>query len=412
MVVVDKAYLKAAYLSKLQKTGVMFMTDIDGTMTSGKKDQTKEQFQKELDDRKSVRSFLDEKGVVLGAVTARTCSLTLSSDAFDASPTLKTAEYPTRWGIDPATQKRTRIPLEEVDYFVGCLNFDFTGSFGGPTIVKNGSGYLLDQTYYDNLTYDYIKKVPGGDVVREPWRHVVNEFLYDYLGAFKENMSKLERLTNYDNGLTDSAPLAFRYQFDFYGRKGFEAIQEMRNIIEEQRAGGNTLAIRINVVDESKPHPTDPEKSRYTLYLIPWNAAKENMVNRIFSQSVAAAECSVQDTKLFYAGDTMTDLRSGLYAGGDAKMTFLLATGSLLAPYIIERKERFGVEDLSWLWAKPVKGRHKHRLISTSEKGVYKYVVGIRGERVNTIVIGDERYGSATAPGSLRLFAEEFVHVK
>ncbi|HEV8666796.1 MAG TPA: hypothetical protein VN665_03035, partial [Candidatus Paceibacterota bacterium] len=308
-VVVDAAYTGASYIPKLVQSGTMAMLDLDGTMASGDPDPS----EREVRDRIGVRELLKSKGVVAGAITARTAGLTLSSAAYQASETLHKAEWPPKWGVDPETHERTNVPLEHVPFFTGCLDWDFTGSFGGPIVIKNGRGYKVDQQYYNLLRFDTNDEELAQR--REAWRHLMQEFLFDYLGEFKDYMSKLERLSNYAGGITDSAPLAFRYQFDFFGLAGLEAMKKMAEIIERLRSEGNPLAIRINIVDESKPHPTDPGKSKYTLYLIPWNATKEKMVHRVFSQSVMAAGYEVKNTRLFYAGDTFTDLRAGLYAG-------------------------------------------------------------------------------------------------
>jgi hypothetical protein len=407
------AYERASYLSKLKETETIVLTDLDGTMTSGEECPS----QKELDDRRNVRKLLENKGVVTGAVTARTVSLTLSSTAYQASETLRTIEYAPRWGVDKVTGKRISVPLEEVPFFDSCLDFDFTASFGSAIAIKNGQGYMVDMPYYDLLRYDYDRSHTPGGVDREPWRHAMREFIFYELSEFTKYMSPLERTTNYRGGLTDSAPLHFRYQFNFIGREGLEAMMRLKTVIDvaRQKVGSDRydVALRIKMVDESKPDLKDPEKSKYTLYLIPWGGTKEKMIHRVFSHSVKAAGSEVKDIRLFYAGDTLTDLRAGLYAGGDAKFIFLLATGSRLAPYILEKMDKFGDEDLSFLWpnADHKDGPHEFesRLVSTNEKGVYQFVHKIRKDRVNTVIIGDERYPGLTPPGSVHAFLDEFL---
>ena len=404
------AYERASYLDKLKATGTIVLTDLDGTMATGQEYPS----QKELKDRRNVRALLKERGVVAGAVTARTVSLTLSSKEYEASETLHTVEYAPRWGIDKATGKRISVPLEEVPFFDSCLDFDFTASFGSVIAIKNGHGYIVDMPYYELLKYDYDRSV-NTVIDREPWRHAMREFIYHELSEFKKYESKLEKASNYRGGVTDSAPLHFRYQYDFVGSEGLAAMVRMKTIINEAAYNVGSarydVLLRIKMVDESKPHPTDPELSRYTLYLIPWGATKEKMIHRLFSQSVAAAGCEVKDTRLFYAGDTLTDLRTGLWAGGEAKLTFLLATGSRLAPYLMEKRKKFGDEDLSFLWARedadipsPVS-----RLVPTNEKGVYKFVHKARGTNANTLIIGDERYPGVTPPGSVYAFLQEYL---
>jgi hypothetical protein len=133
------------------------------------------------------------------------------------------------------------------------------------------------------------------------------------------------------------------------------------------------------------------------------------MLNRILSQTGRAAKREVKDIRLFFAGDTLTDLRAGLYAGGFAPTTFLLATGSRLAPFILNRRARYGHENLSFLWS----GRHQ-KLQPAGKKGVYRFVPHkmirkLRGEVSNLVVIGDERYPGMTPPGSVAEFLGEFA---
>jgi hypothetical protein len=394
-------YVKASYIPKLQQTGVMALTDLDGTMTMGDANPSS----KELSDRASVRELLERKGVVTGAVTARTCALTLSSGAYSASPSLRKVELPPKWGIDPETKKRVYIPLEDIPFFDSCKDFDITASFGGFIIVRNGHGYEVDTDYENLLRFDHAK----GRIKPEPWRLAMLSLLYERLGEFQPFMSKLESRLNYDLGLTDSAPLDFRFQFDFEGSSGLEAMIKLKTIIADMATAGHSVAVRIKMVDESKPNLLNPEKSRYTLYLIPWGARKETMIKRLFEESVKAAKRSVKSTRLLYTDDTLTGLRAGLWVGGEAPTNFLLPVGSRLAPYLIEKKDKFGDEDLSFLWEKPIVGREKHRLLPTNERGVYRFEHKVRGQRFNTIVIGDERYADCTAPGSVGAFFEEFL---
>jgi len=420
------AYEQAVYLNRLRETKTMVLLDIDGTIATG----AEEPSEQELSDRWAVRKLLNDTGVVAGAVTARTASLTLSSEAFAASETLRAREFPPKSGMDPMTGKRMRIPLEEKRFFDGCLNFDLTASFGSVIIVNCGQDYMVDEEFYQLLRHDYVNRDPDNVVEREPWRHVMQVFLSsEKLRPFMRFQSKLEDPDNYYDGVTDSAPLNFRYQYNFEGPEGLEMMRELKGVLDDLRFNGHRVALRINRVDESKPDLNDPSKSRYTLYLIPWNGSKEKMVNRLFSQSVRAAGIAVKDTKLLYAGDTLTDLRAGLWAGGDAKMTFLLATGSRLAPYITQKIKVFGDEDISFLWPpeipeteevqvtetaspegeKLIIGEIADRLVPTEEKGVYQFKHKIRKDRVNTVVVGDERYPNTTAPGSVHKFLQEFL---
>lgn len=392
-------YARASYIPKLQKTKVMALHDLDGTLTDGEGLPSG----RELSDRAAVRQLLEERGVVAGAVTARTCGLTLSSKKYRASTELSVLEPPPHWGVDKKTSKHVYVPLEEVDYLRHCLDWDLTAGFGSRIIVKNGARYKVDRDYENLLQYDYAM----GKINPDPWRHAMLAFLFEALPNAGQFMSKLDNRFNYDRGVSNVAPLDFRFQFQFEGQEGLERMKEIKATIDSARVAGNPLAVRIAMVDESRVHRTDPEQNRYTLYLIPWGARKEKMIHRLFSQSAKAAGMETRNLRLLYAGDTMTDLRSGLWAGGDAELTFLLASGSRLAPYLLEKADTYGNEDLSFLWARGK--RTDHRLVATSEKGVYQFVHKIRGKRRNTVVIGDERYSGTTAPGSVTEFLKEFL---
>src|SRR6185437_2225035 len=199
---VQTPYDCASYLLKLKENKTIALTDLDGTMTSGDELPS----DKELEDRTNVRELLVKKRVVTGAVTARTASLTLSSKSFAESESLRKAEYPPKWGKDPLTNIRTRVPLEEMRFFNGCLDFDFTASFGSVIVVKNGHGYKVDQEFFNLLRYDYINKEPDSEVEREPWRHVMQVFLSsEKMRPYQKYMSKLEDPSNYYAGITDSA---------------------------------------------------------------------------------------------------------------------------------------------------------------------------------------------------------------
>lgn len=403
-------YARAAYIPKLQQTGIMAFLDLDRTLTNGGDGDPPEQ---EVADRAMVRQILDSQDAVVGAVTARTCSLTLSSAQYNESPELRRLEPRPRWGIDPTTRKHVYVPIETVPYFAHCIDFDFTASFGGYVIVKNGSGYKVDHDYARQLRFDHAKRKDreGNEIANpDPWQLLMLQFVVDKLTRFAPYMSKLAARRNYETGVTNVAPLEFRYQFEFVGSEGYRLMQELQQVIELERMASNPAAVSIATVDESRPNDADPEQSRYTLYLVPWNARKEKMIHRVFSQSAKVAGRKTKDCRLFGAGDSPTDLRAGLWAGGDADFKFVIPCHSPLAPYLIERRENYGSQSLSFLWGNPTKsGRPKDLLVATNQKGVYHFVHKARGPRRNTIVIADERYSGCTAPGSVAEFLEEFL---
>jgi hypothetical protein len=269
--------------------------------------------------------------------------------------------------------------------------------------VRNGHGYVVDREYDNLLKYDYAQ----GKQNALPWRHAMLAFLVDLYPGIRKHGSVLKSIVSYENGETNVAPLDYRLQFSFEGEEGLEEMRKLQQLIEDERVKGNPLAVRIATVDESHPHE-DPAKSTYTLYLVPWGAQKERMLNWVVGRLAAASgRDSTRDLRVFYAGDTLTDLRAGLYGGGEADTTFLLATGSRVAPYILNRRGTFGGERLDFLWSSD--NRPTDRLRSTGGKGIYTFSVGGGVKKPNRVVIGDERYPGLTAPGSVHAFLKEFL---
>lgn len=400
-------YLKAAFVPKLHTNGVMIVSDFDGTQTTGAELPS----DRELSDRKAVLEIAERTGGVTVGVSARSHGLMMCQKTYEASVENGFSEAPPHWRRNPDTGKYEFVDLAEVPFFKHNLNWDIAASFGGGILVMNGHGYLVDTVYENHhLKFDWIGDLEKTDADPEllPWRHAALAFLSSRFQKGKDFMPNIEFYVKYMHGEANVAPLPYRIQYNFPGKEGYDAMMELRDIIRRERHAGDPLAMRLQLVDESRLDP-DPEKCVYVMYLVPWYGRKENMINRFLHQSARAAERPVDSVRMFYAGDTLTDLRAGLYSGREAPTTFLLATGSRLAPYFIERRDRYGAEDLSFLWANPTKGRHEPRLMPTKEKGVYTMTRRFPIKRTNTIVIGDERYPGATPPGSVAQFLDEFL---
>jgi hypothetical protein len=395
-------YERASFIPKLQKTRTVVLSDQDGTNTVNSSDVHSAQ---ELEDRKNAEAIQIEKGVTTGSVSARTRGLMLSEKARLASLAHGFDEPEPRWAKD-ASGRYAYIDPAKVAFFRHSLDRDVSAGFGSGILLRNGSGYMVDWEYDHFLNYDYIKgDTPGSP---EPWRLALFAALIDVSPEFEEHLSPIDRSSNYEKGLTNVAPLKYRVQFDFRGAEGLERMRRLKRLIEEEAVKGNRLMQRVATVDESHPNRADPEKSRYTLYLIPWGAQKERMINWLVGRSAKAAGLKTCDLRIFYAGDTLTDLRAGLYGGGDAETTFLLATGSRVAPYILERQAMFGNESLDFLWSS-IK-RPADRLRPTGERGVYTFSLSANYfKKPNRIVIGDERYPGLTPPGSVHAFLKEFL---
>lgn len=393
-------YALTSYIGKLQETKTIVLTDLDGTFA------TKESGLLERQDRKAVRKFLKQKSFVAGAVTARTPSLTMSCKTFDASRQAGTVAEEPHCGFD-ASHRRVYVPLEELPFNEHCLDWDAVAGVGSGILLKRNKGYRIDHELDLMLKYDYAKgqTLPAG---KEPmaWREAALLMLRDIWPEVGASLAPIEFSQNYRSGVTDVMPLPYRLQLHFHGRQGLERLTWLKEKIRWRKFSSDPVAMRIATVDESRPQP-NPEKSAYVLYLMPHHTRKEKLINRLLERSAVAAGLNVGEVKIFYAGDTPTDLRAGLYANGAGKLTFLLAAGSPLMPYLLERRPCFGGESLEFMWY--ANSKTKHRFAPTNERGVYTFRVSGR-PWTNTIVLGDERYPGTTAPGSVLAFLEEFAN--
>lgn len=391
-------YLQASYLQKLRDTGTIFLTDLDGTHA------TRMSSVRELEDRAAVRRFLDKRKFVAGAVTARTPALTMTRASFLASRERGLAEEEPHCGFDERG-RRVYVPPEELPFFAHSQDWDVIACLGSGVFPRNGHGYLIDREFDNLLNYDHEKGKKSEKYYEPvPWRQAVLAFLVKVWPQAREHFSPLEFRENYLAGITDVMPLPYRIQLHFEGAEGLARMRELREILRRKMYDNDPIALRMAVVDESKPS-AEVERCKYTIYLLPWAARKEKMINHLVSRSAAAAQAPVK--RLFYAGDTPTDLRAGLYAGGGVPLHFLLATGSPLAPYLLERRSSFGEESLSFLWESD--RRERPRLIETKRRGVYTCKVPTR-PWTNLVVVGDEVYRGMTPPGSVRAFLEEFAN--
>ncbi len=399
----ENPYEGALFVPKLQKTRTIVLSDQDGTNTVNSHDVDSDQ---ELDDRKNAEEIQIMKGVATGSVSARTRGLMLSEKMRKASLVHGFDEPEPRWAKD-ASGRYVYIDPAKVPFFKHSLDRDVSAGFGSGIVVRNGIGCKVDWEYDNFLNYDYI----AGEMAKgspEPWRRALLAALLDIGLAYQQHMSPMEFRSNYEKGITNVAPLRYRVQFDFKGTEGLEHMRELQRTIQDEASRGNRFMQRVATVDESYPNRTNPELSRYTLYLIPWGAQKERMINWMVGRCAKAAGMATKDLRIFYAGDTLTDLRAGLYGGGDAETTFLLATGSRVAPYILERQAMFGNESLDFLWSSI--RRSADRLRPTGEKGIYTFSLSANYfKKPNRIIVGDERYPGMTPPGSVYAFLKEFL---
>jgi hypothetical protein len=387
---------------KLSQTGTIVLSDQDGTRTYNS---THVHSAKELKDRAAECELTQKKGVVTGTVSARTLGLTISEAARLASRKYGFDEPEPRWR-KTKTGRYTYVDPAKVPFFRDSLDRDISAGFGSGIILRNSEGYMVDWEYDYLLNHDHQAGNPEKPNPM-PWRQALFGLLVELFPLVHEHLAPIEYLSNYEKRLTNVAPLRYRIQLIFKGKEGLEKMKQLQEVIQEKTIEGNRLLQRIAMVDESHPKPNDPEHSVYTLYLIPYAARKENMINWLVGRCAKAAGMETKNLKLFYAGDTLTDLRAGLYGGGDADTTFLLATGSRVAPYILNRLPMFGNEPLDFLWSSG--RRPDDRLRPTDEKGIYTFNLPGGFKKPNRVIIGDERYPNMTPPGSVHAFLHEYL---
>ncbi len=391
---------------------------------------------RELHDRAAFMQLVGELQAVLACITARTPALAMSRASYQASVENGYREPPPRW--HKVDGKYVEVDPAEEPFFMHNHDWPVIGSFGRGILVKNGKGYWVDKGYEQLLGSQILN--PDGTarlathawaeneempIEESPWRVAAMAFVSTSLAFARECLAPIEFTTNYLRGETNVAPLPYRVQFNFAGPEGFRIMLKVKQKITEEKHNNNPFALRVFTVDESRINQHDPDSSHYVLYLVPWHGRKENMFNRMLSQLIEASRLLPQgehpgeelvrevykSIKLYYAGDSPTDLKIGLIGGGQVKTHFVLPTGSDLAESLMERRTRYGVVNLSFLWDDPARKRQNPRLVSTGRAGEYYFVHKIQkmlGHAPNLVVIGNERYPQMTPPGSVALFLDEY----
>ncbi len=360
--------------------------DADGTMINGRNEAS----ESELAARSAVRAYAKELGVTIIS-TARTSEMVMSNDSFRHSRENGFPRDTQKWGLD-ASGRHIAVPDDDEPFFKHLRDPDIINSFGVGIHVKHERGYREDEAY--------------APAMRE-WRLHARSILRA-IGAWNYR-APIESAKNYRDGVTDVEPLPYRIQLNFEAGKEFEtdvqayaemrrvriALVELRDMMRKSviPKGMVTHDLRLDVlVDMIIVDESHPDKGRYVIYLMPRKAPKHRAIEHIVASVAEAAGLEVRNLRLFVAGDTLTDLRSGLYAGGDADATFVLAGGSRLAPYLTGHRigERFASESLAWAHA---------RLSRTNRTGFYRFSPPMRPPR--TVIIGDEAFPNRPGPESV-----------
>ncbi|MBP6860117.1 MAG: hypothetical protein KBC38_00950 [Candidatus Pacebacteria bacterium] len=353
--------------------------DVDGTMINGRNEAT----ESELAARSAVRAYAKETGVTVIS-TARTTEMVMTAKSFALSSAQGFERGAQKWGLDASGRCMT-IPDDDHPFFKHLRDPDIINSFGVGIHVRHECGYREDEVY-----------VPA---MRE-WRLHARSILRA-IDAWKYR-APIESTKNYREGVTDVEPLPYRIQLEFKGLHAFSEMRRVRYALLElrdmMRSGiipkamvSHDLRLDVltsmTIVDESHP-----DKGRYVIYLMPRKARKHQAIEHIIREISSASGVKAHSLRVFVAGDTLTDLESGLYAGDSADSTFMLAGGSRIAPYLTGNRvgEKFADESLTWV--------HR-RLTPTNRPGFYRFKPPCRAPR--TVIVGDEAFPGLVGPESV-----------
>lgn len=342
--------------------------DIDGTIASYSEQPSKA----ELEARREIREVLDKEGGVVFS-TMRTPELCMSEDAFRKSQVAGFNRQEPHCHVDEH-KKRCYKPLEEL--------LKYTHNLDPHAISNVGTGIWI---YKDGAYHPDLEFFSWYGVDNQQWKKNVMLLLenVDPDRALRSTFSDLEDPDNYNNGVVDVGPLECRFELKFKGSDYKEGVlwkEFVRQRLQASWRSGNPLAKvagSIELVDES-----NPAKGRFQLYLVPRRHTKEAAFNHILRQVCSEVGTSPKHFTTLSAGDTMTDLKAGLFSGFNCRGYFVLAGGSRLTEYLIGSKkgEPFAGKSITSI---------SRRLKPTGKKGWYTfYMYGMLTPRI--VIIADE----------------------
>ena len=280
----------------------------------------------ELSARKQIRSMCAD--YVFGVSTAQTPELGMTSATYEKSRDLGFGRLPAHVLLEDGSRTSE---LERISQLGHLQDVDIINSFGvGIFLLQKGGGYIEDSPYSNAL---------GG----AGWRMRTMEGLrrMDPLCSFEKNLARIEQEGEYYAGAVDVEVLPFRLQFDYTED---ELEQRDRLHLGVMKAHLEGYLRDVVIVDES-----NLKKSRYTTYLVPRLGRKERALGRLFKQVEVHSGVPLNEFEVAIAGDTLTDLRSGLWGlPGAGKFTFILATGSRLSESLSTRKLEYAGIPLLW----------------------------------------------------------------
>lgn len=363
-------YLGSNLIEQLKRDRHLNFVDLDGTLTGP------------VEFRRKALKLMRERGPIIYA-TARAAEMVMSSASLRVSQERYDFRRP-RPHLVKRNGRYTYQPIETLPEYECFYDPDAIIGFGTGIYVRQADGgYMTDRRY--------------AELMGIGWRKRYMEYLkkIDHDGLLIGSLAAIESKSNYVNGLTDVAPLPYRIQHEFSGPDGLRQKTEAKLRIMLGGMPGFETPIadlsrahtshNIRPVDESKPGMTE-----YKFYSVPKHATKERAVQHLVQTVVRAAGLSLSDISFFYAGDTLTDLKSSYALPGVRMSAFLLASGSPVAPYLSEgNTERFADESLNW-----IRG-HRRKPMEGFPSGYYSYSVPRSQFRMS--VIGDEAFPDATS---------------
>ncbi len=395
----EKGYESAAWLQKLRTTKTIVGLDMDDTIATDRDDPSDEQ----LEFRRLIRELLRSKGVVEVAQSMRTWELMLSSKAYNASPQIQQVRKVPKYAVvgTPQGLRQQYGTIEGFRRFDYCLDWDAILVPGNGIALRVGNEYIVDWEWDHILNHGYGL----GTFSPRPWRKSVRDFITGLYPKIEMFFAPMESEDNYHQGYCDVLTLQYRIQLDFLGADGFDQKEEFKRLLAAAR-DTSQIARRIKTIDES-----NPAKDKYTLYLVPWRGRKESLLNRYIKKASEASGSPTEQLTLVLAGDTLTDLRAGLYGGGDAHVSFFLPCNSRLTPYLAEL---LTAKKPPALWAQSFAGESLTRLckylIPTNKKGEYLFTVPTRHKRPNRFIFGLEAHpGKVGAEGVLAFLEDELA---
>jgi hydroxymethylpyrimidine pyrophosphatase-like HAD family hydrolase len=141
---------------------------------------------------------------------------------------------------------------------------------------------------------------------------------------------------------------------------------------------------------------SNPDKGRYSLYIMPALGHKARAVNEIVQKTCEALSIQRNDLVLFFAGDSMPDVSMGLHGGLGTQATFLIVGGSRLTDaFVNPAVSQFAGESLTHL---------KQRFHKKAE-GLYEFHEPL-GLPAREVIIGHYAYPGTVGPESILTYLE------